>query len=258
MTHPLTASLVAWAGRNFSTWGEAIRWLRAREPQADRPTFSTADQVLWWAFGNEIPTTKTTGVFKMAGRARDDLWQDEETKERAKSAPIRTRAPEIDRRPTGRDAVIQQAMILNFIYKLPMREQLYILAKYAPRARYPNGETKEQWSKARSKGEFRRGPTNECAAARCALRDVLIPLLDSSIRPRYATYALICAHFGRKVDRDELAARIEYMFPAKRAAQDARGAIRRLANNIDSLLKDMAASADGKCHEHFQQGGLIK
>ena len=232
MTHPLTASLVAWAGRNFRTWGEAIRWLRVREPQADKPTFATADQVLWWAFGNEIPTTKTTGVFKMAGRARDDLWQDEETKERAKSAPIRTRDPEIDRRPTGVDAVTQQCMILSFVRRLPIQDHLYICAKYA------------------------RG--DEQIAARRALRDLLIPLLDSSIRPRYATYALICAHFGRKVDRDELADRIEYRFPAKRAAQDARGAIRRLANNIDSLLKDMAASADGKCYERFQRGGLIK
>ena len=31
MTNPLTASLVAWAGRNFRTWGEAVRWIKARD-----------------------------------------------------------------------------------------------------------------------------------------------------------------------------------------------------------------------------------
>ena len=77
-------------------------------------------------------------------------------------------------------------------------------------------------------------------------------------RRRYAAYKLVCAHFGQKVDREELANRIEWMFKAKRAPQDARGAIRRLANNIDSLLKDFAASAEEKTYTYFQRGGLIK
>lgn len=232
MTHPLTAAVRQWAAANFPTWGAALRWLRAHEPVADRPSFHSADDVLRFAFNSEIPTVKTTGAFKLAGRARDELWQDEDEKERAKAAPVRTCDPEIDRRPTGEDGVTQQAMILSFVRRLPIPDHLYICAKYA------------------------RG--DEQVAARRALRDILIPLLDSGIRPRYATYALICAHFGRKVDRDELADRIEYLFPAKRAAQDARGAIRRLANRIDDLLKGFAASADGKCFEHFQHGGLIK
>ena len=258
MTHPLTAAVRQWAAANFPTWGAAIRWLHAHEPRADRPSFHSVDDVLRFAFGHQIPTTKTTRVFAMAGKSRDEIFGTEEDRKLAKSAPIRTRDPEIDRWPTGQDAVIQQAMILDFVYRLPAREQLYILAKYAPRARYPNGETKEQWQTARSKGDFRRGPTNECAAARCALRDVLLPLLDSSIRPRYATYKLVCAHFGQRVDREELATRIEWMFKAKRAPQDARGAIRRLANNIDSLLKDFAASAEEKAYTRFRDGGLIK
>ena len=232
MTHPLTASLVAWAGRNFRTWGEAIRWLRAREQQADRPTFSTAEQVLWWAVGNEIPTTKTTGVFKLAGRARDELWQDEETKERAKSAPIRTRDPDIDRRPTGIDAVTQQAMIISFVRRLPIPDHLYVVSKYA------------------------RG--DEQIAARRAVRDLLTPTLDQSIRPRYVIYQLICRYFGRAVVLDELAKHQEYLYLAKRSAQDSMRAVRRLASEVESRLRDMAASADGKCYERFQRGGLIK
>src|SRR3990167_417198 len=234
MTHPLTASLVAWAGRNFRTWGAALRWLRAHEINSahDMPTFASVDAVLWFAFCHEVPTTKTAAMFAMAGRARDELWGTEEEKERAKLAPVRTRDPEIDRRPTGADAVTQAAMVLGFVRRLPKQDHLYVVAKYA------------------------RG--GEQVAARRALRDALLPLLAQSIRPRYAAYKLICAHFGQKVDRDKLADRIEYMFPAKRAAQDARGAVRRLANEIDSILKDFAASAETKCFEHFQRGGLIK
>ena len=233
MTHPLTASVRQWAAANFPTWGAAIRWLRAHDlTPADKPSFHSVDDVLRFAFRGEIPTTKTTGVFKMAGRARDELWQDDEDKARAKSAPIRTRDPEIDRRPGGIDGVTQQSMILSFVRRLPTNDHLYVVAKYASGA--------------------------EQKAARRALRDVLMPLLNSGVRPRYAAYKLVCAHFGQKVDREELANRIEWMFKAKRAPQDARGAIRRLANNIDSLLKDFAASADGKCYERFRGGGLIK
>ena len=232
MPHPLTAAVRQWAAANFPTWGAAIRWLHAHEPRADNPTFASVDQCLWWAFRGEIPTTKTTGVFKMAGKSRDELWENEEDKERAKSAPIRTRDPEIDRRPTGIDGVTQQAMVMSFVRRLPANDHLYVVSKYASGA--------------------------EQKAARRALRDVLLPLLDSGVRPRYAAYKLVCAHFGQKVDREELANRIEWMFKAKRAPQDARGAIRRLANNIDSLLKDFAASAEEKTYTYFQRGGLIK
>ena len=232
MTHPLTASLVAWAGRNFRTWGEAIRWLRAREPQADKPTFATADQVLWWAFSNEIPTVKTTGVFKMAGRARGELWQDEDEKERSKSAPIRTRDPDIDRRPTGQDAVTQQAMIISFVRRLPIPDHLYVVSKYA------------------------RG--DEQIAARRALRDLLTPGLTQNVKPPYTVYLLICRYFGRVVVLDEIADRFEYMFPAKECAKKARSYIRRMASELEYKLKDMAASADEKTCTYFQQGGLIK
>lgn len=235
MTHPLTAVLRQWAAANkFPTWGAAIRWLRAHDMMAaaDRPTFHSVDDCLRFAFNAEIPTVKTTGAFKLAGRARDDLWDDEDDKKRAKAAPVRTRDPDIDRRPTGIDAVTQQNMILNFVRRLPIPDHLYICAKYA-------------------RGDERR-------AARRALRDVLLPRLGQITRPRYAVYVLIGAHFGKRVDRDELAGRFEHLFPAKLAASDAKSLIRRLANEIDSLLKDFAASAEEKCYTYFQHGGLIK
>ena len=232
MTHPLTAAVRQWAAANFRTFGQAIRWLHAHEPRADNPTFASVDQCLWWAFRGEIPTTKTTGVFKMAGRARDELWQDEEDKERAKSAPIRTRDPEVDRRPAGIDGVTQQSMILSFVRRLPVGDHLFICAKYA------HGD--------------------EQVAARRALRDLLRPTLSQNVKPAYTVYLLICRYFGRVVVLDELADKFEYLFPAKDCVKRSRSYVRRMAGELEYKLKDMAASAEAKCFERFQQGGLIK
>ena len=235
MARPLTATLVAWAGRNFRTWGAALRWLQAHEARSaqDMPTFASVDAVLWFAFGHEVPTTKTAAMFAMAGRARDELWGTEEEKERAKSAPIRTRDPEIDRRPTGQDAVTQQSMILGFIRRLPKHDHLYVVAKYA------HG--------------------SEQVAARRALRDAMLPLLGQSIRPRYVVYQLIARYFGRVVRLDDLAGHQEYLYLAKKSTKDAgRAAVCRLAGEVESRLRDMAASAESKCFDYFKVGNLIK
>ena len=234
MTHPLTATLVAWAGRNFRTWGAALRWLQAHEARSaqDMPTFASVDAVLWFAFGHEVPTTKTAAMFAMAGRARDELWGTEEEKERAKSAPVRTRDPEIDRRPTGADAVTQAAMVLGFVRRLPKQDHLYVVAKYA--------QGKER------------------VAARRALRDILLLTIAPNMKVGYCVYMLISRYYGKVVVLDDLADDLEHFFPAKDAAKKARSFVRRLAGEVESRLRDMAASAESKCFDYFKVGNLIK
>jgi hypothetical protein len=199
----------------------------------EKPLFVSLDAALKWAYNSEPSLVGTAGIFRMMGYDNRDSSKDVEVE----TTPLPTVNPDLDRLPTGLDAVVQIGMIKSFVMRQPDPARLHLLSKYAH--------------------------DNERIAARRALRDYLMPFLGSTIRPRYVIYHCVCRYYGKPIAFNDLASGIVYLVPkhkretAKKRMGKAWRMVRSMSMDVDSLLKDIATRTEELAHFELKEMGLI-
>lgn len=191
----------------------------------EKPLFSSLAAALTWAFWHTPSVIKPSLMVRMMAHSGG--------KDADESAPPPAINPDLDPKPAGLDAAAQVAMIQSFVMRMPPIERVHLLAKY-------------------SCGDLR-------TQARRVMCDLVLPLLNSMMRPRHPIYLLVCRYYGRPVMLREIAGMLTYV-RGKNDAERRKNAwseIKRLDSQVVGWLKDVATRAEERAYEGLQRAGVI-
>ena len=202
---------------------------------ADRPLFRSLDQALRWAWRYSPRMTKPPAIMQLAGAdQRESAPTEDEEKE---PAPPRVIDFDLEPKPTGIDAAGQQGLLKSFVYRQPDPERLHLISKYAH-------------------GSERRD-------AQRALRDYLLPLINSAIRPRQLVFECVRIYYGKRdVTFKDMAVRFVHLVPEKEQEPEQRmreawRMVRALAHDVEGLLRDLATRSEEFAYSTLKARGVI-